>query len=121
MKSTLASDLPLLQHMLSCIAAIGEFTEGEPQRFLSSRLVHDAVLRNLQTLTESSQRLSTELKAHYPEMPWKKLAGFRNLLVHDCLGGIDDQAVLLVLENNLADLESTLRQIRSGLLAEGPG
>ena len=43
-------------------------------------------MRNLQTLAESSQRLSEPLKATRPEIDWKGIAGLRNILVHDYLG-----------------------------------
>ena len=115
MKETREADLVLVEHMLSCVAAIDEFLAGDPSRYLASRLIRDATLRNLQTLTESSQRLSAELKQAHPQVPWKKLAGFRNLLVHDYLGGIDDQSVVLVLSNELQDLRTTLEQIRRDL------
>lgn len=118
MKPTPSGDLVLIDHMLSCLLAIEEFTAGDPQRYLTSRLVRDAVLRNLQTLTESSQRLSPEIKTAYPAVPWRQLAGFRNLLVHDYLGGIDDQAVAQVLTNELPELRSVLVQINNALSAE---
>jgi uncharacterized protein with HEPN domain len=41
--------------------------------------VQDGVIRNLQTLAESSQRLSSEIKATEPQIPWRELAGFRNV------------------------------------------
>jgi uncharacterized protein with HEPN domain len=104
--------------MLSCIATLDQFLESDPRRFLSSRLIHDASLRNLQTLTESSQRLSAELKAAHPGIPWKKLAGFRNLLVHDYLGGIDDQSVLVVLSKDIHDLRFALERIESDWLGQ---
>jgi len=44
--------------MRECIERICEYTAGDRPRFETSRLVQDAVIRNLQTLTESSQRLS---------------------------------------------------------------
>lgn len=115
MRETQAADLALVEHMLSCAEAIEEFLAGDVNRYRSSRLVRDAVLRNLQTLTESSQRLSPPTKDSYPDVPWKKLAGFRNLLVHDYLGGIDDEAVVLVLEHNLPDLHSILLRMKLAL------
>jgi uncharacterized protein with HEPN domain len=114
-RETQAADLALVIHMLSCAGAIDEFLAGDLNRYRSSRLVRDAILRNLQILTESSRRLSSETKAGYPEVPWKQLAGFRNLLVHDYLGGIDDEAVVLVLERNLPDLHSTLLRMKEAL------
>jgi uncharacterized protein with HEPN domain len=48
--------------MQGCLARIHEYAGRERARFDASRLVQDAVIRNLQTLAESSQRLSTEIK-----------------------------------------------------------
>ena len=68
--------------MRECLERIGEYTAGERARFETSRLVQDAVIRNLQTLAESSQRLSAEIKLTEPQTPWRELAGFRNVIVH---------------------------------------
>lgn len=115
MKAAREADLVLVEHILSCLSAIDEFLGGDANQYLVSRLVRDATLRNLQTLTESSQRLSATTKDAYPEIPWKKLAGFRNLLVHDYLGGIDDQTVLLVLVRELPALRRSLERMKTAL------
>lgn len=57
------ADRVLLAHMGECIARIREYTAGDQSHFEASRLVQDAVIRNPQTLTESSQRLSDDIKA----------------------------------------------------------
>ena len=49
--------------MRECIERVWEYTGRDRTRFEKSRLVQDAVVRNLQTLTESSQRLSDGIKA----------------------------------------------------------
>ena len=54
--------------------------------FLETTLIQDAVLRNLQTLAESTQRLSDEFKRTHHEIEWYKISGLRNILVHDYLG-----------------------------------
>jgi uncharacterized protein with HEPN domain len=56
-------------------------TNAECPRFDALRLVQDAVIRNLQTLAESSQRLSSEVKDTEPQIPWRGLAGIRKLIV----------------------------------------
>jgi len=68
------------------LARIHECTGAERARFDSSRLVQVAVIRNLQTLDESSQRLSSEIKASELHIPWRDLGGFRNVIVHGYLG-----------------------------------
>jgi len=66
----------LLAHMRDCLSRILEYTNAERSRFDTSWLVQDAVVRNLLTLTESSQRLSSEIKGTEPHTPWRELAGF---------------------------------------------
>ena len=53
--------------------------------FMESTLIQDAVIRNLQVLGESARRLSEETKAFKPEVDWRGIIGFRNVMVHDYL------------------------------------
>lgn len=105
----------LLAHMSECIERVLEYTEGDRSRFEASHLVQDAVIRNLQTLTESSQRLSDDIKATEPQVPWRELSGFRNVIVHGYLG-IDLAAIWLVVEQDLPPLAAALNRmvVRTG-------
>ena len=103
MKMDTEVDLTLLEHIRERIARIEEYTGGERSRFYDSRLVQDAVVRNLQTIAESTQRLSDGLRATEPEIPWRAIAGFRNVLVHDYFE-IDLDAVWSVVEQDLPRL-----------------
>lgn len=96
--------------MGECIERIREYAAGDRSRFEASRLVQDAVIRNLQTLTESSQRLSDDIKATEPQVPWRELAGFRNVIVHGYLG-IDLAAVWLVVDQDLPPLAAALARM----------
>lgn len=104
------ADRVLLAHMRDCLERIVEYTRFERSRFDTSRLVQDAVVRNLQTLAESSQRLSNEIKATEPQIPWRELAGFRNVIVHGYLG-IDLGAVWLVVEQDLPPLSEAVQRM----------
>ncbi len=75
-----------IDHALDCIVRIDTYCSDGRQAFLESGLIQDAVLRNLPTLSESTQRLSDELKAAHQEVEWRAISGFRNVLVHDYLG-----------------------------------
>lgn len=75
-----------LNHILDCIQRIEEDLEGGRERFTGSHTIQDAVLRNLQVLAESTGRLSDSLKASQPDIEWRKITAFRNVLVHDHLG-----------------------------------
>ncbi|MFH0783879.1 MAG: HepT-like ribonuclease domain-containing protein, partial [Pseudomonadota bacterium] len=87
---------------------IQSYTEGINQnQFLASSLLQDAVLRNLQVLAESTQRLSDEFKAQHEEIEWHKISGLRNILVHDYLG-IDTETVWMIIENELSMLKGAV-------------
>jgi uncharacterized protein with HEPN domain len=102
--------------MRDCLGRVLEYTNGERSRFEASRLVQDAVIRNLQTLAESSQRLSSEIKGTQPQIPWRELSGFRNVIVHGYLG-VDLGAVWLVVEQDLPALSEALNQMATHLEA----
>lgn len=108
----------LLAHMRECLDRIHEYTNAERSRFDASRLVQDAVVRNLQTLTESSQRLSDEIKRSEPQIPWRELAGFRNVIVHGYLG-VDLGAVWLVVEQDLPSLSEAVNRMLERLGPSG--
>ena len=108
------ADRVLLAHMLDCLDRIHEYTHAERSRFDASRLVQDAVLRNLQTLAESSQRLSIEIKATESHIPWRELAGFRNVIVHGYLG-VDLGAAWLVVEQDLPALTEAVNRMTAHL------
>ncbi len=108
MKPGPAADEVLVAHMLDCIGRIERYTSGRDRAvFDGSSLVQDAVVRNLQTLAESSQRLSTDLKATEPGTPWRELSGFRNVIVHAYLS-VDLGAVWSIVEADLPGLRAAL-------------
>ena len=112
------ADQVLLAHMRDCLDRILEYTNAERVRFDASRLVQDAVVRNLQTLAESSQRLSSEIKGTEPQIPWRELSGFRNVIVHGYLG-VDLGAVWLVVEQDLPALAEAVNRMAARLGPRG--
>lgn len=76
---------------------------------MASTLIQDAVLRNLQVLAESTQRLSDEFKTLHKEIEWNKISGLRNILVHDYLG-IDTETVWNIISKELAALDRVLQK-----------
>ncbi len=114
MKPGPEADRVLLAHMRDCLDRILEYTNAERSRFDASHLVQDAVIRNLQTLAESSQRLSSEIKGSEPQVPWRELAGFRNVIVHGYLG-VDLGAVWLVVQQDLPMLTEAVDRMAAHL------
>lgn len=103
-------DAVYVEYILTRNQRIDEYVGGDRNTFFSSTLVQDAVIRNLQVLAESSQRVSDSLKSQLPDIPWRDIAGFRNILVHDYLG-VDLDAIWLVVERDLPPLKAALEQV----------
>lgn len=99
-----------LIHMRECMARIISYTASGQDNFMESTLIQDAVLRNLQTMAESSQRLSDDLKERYEDVDWTGLSGFRNVLVHDYLG-VELTIVWRLVELELPKLSKQINDI----------
>ena len=98
-----------LIHILECIGRIDMYvTDCNREVFMGSPLIQDAVLRNLQVMAESIQRLTDDMKAAHPEIEWLKISGFRNLLAHDYLG-VDIARIWLIIERDLPDLKNAVQ------------
>ncbi len=101
-----------VEHTLECIERVERFAYQDRNTFMLSDLVQDAVVRNLQTLSESSRRLSDEVKNTRSHIDWRAIAGFRNVLVHDCMG-LDLETIWLVIENDLPALKDALNAMQA--------
>lgn len=99
-----------LDHMNECITRILDYAVGGRNAFMKSTLIQDGIIRNLQVMAESSQRVSDELKAKHPEIDWRAMAGFRNVLVHDYLN-IELDIVWNVVMKDLADLKPKIEAL----------
>jgi uncharacterized protein with HEPN domain len=110
----LKDDRLYLIHILESIERVEEYTSEGLEQFLADRKTQDAVLRNLQILAESTQRISTELKMAHPEIDWRGVSGFRNVLVHDYLG-VNLITVWGIIEGPLKELKKKISEVLEGM------
>lgn len=102
---------PYIYHILEAIESIESFTQNcSKASFCEDRMRYDAVLRNLQTLAESVKRLPETIYDIYPQIPWRQIIGFRNILVHDYLDGIDSTVIWSIVTGELHPLKSAMLQ-----------
>lgn len=67
-------------------------------------MMFNATLRQLEVIGEASNRLSEKLILNNPEIPWARIIGLRNLVIHEYFG-IDDLTIWNVIKINLHDLK----------------
>jgi uncharacterized protein with HEPN domain len=103
-------DRVYLRHILDRIRRIEEDTLDGRERFLASHTLQDAVLRNLQVMAESTQRLSESAKSSQPHIEWRKIAAFRNILVHGYLG-VDLETIWDITQQNIPELKRAVEDI----------
>jgi uncharacterized protein with HEPN domain len=97
-------------HILECIDKIERFTADGRERFFQEAMVQDAVLRNLEVIGEAAKRLDDAYRAAHPGVPWRALAGLRDVLIHQ-YEGVDLEKVWAIVEQELPSLRGTLAAI----------
>jgi uncharacterized protein with HEPN domain len=70
------------------------------KKFKMTYMVVDAIIRNFEIIGEASKNIPTDIQNKYPEIPWKKMYGLRNLIAHEYFG-IDYEMIWEIAKNNL--------------------
>ena len=107
-------DTVYLRYIFEMIRRVEENTRQGKEAFMASHTLQDAVLRNLQTMSETTQRLSEDLKGTRPDVEWAKIAAFRNVLVHDYLG-IDFERIWNITQNDVPRLKTAIVAMLEGV------
>jgi len=103
-------DSVYLHYIIERIRRIEENVKEGRERFMASHTFQDAVIRNLQTMAESTQHISDDLKKVHPEIEWYRIATFRNVLVHDYLG-LDIERIWEITQRDVPELKQAVLAI----------
>ncbi|MDD2500439.1 MAG: DUF86 domain-containing protein [Geobacter sp.] len=80
-------DMVYHAHIMDALHQIVEYSAGlDYEAFRSTRMVHDAVIRQFEIIGEATKNLSDEFRSRFSSVPWKDLAGFRDKLIHQYFG-----------------------------------
>ncbi|MFN8625542.1 MAG: DUF86 domain-containing protein [Candidatus Binatia bacterium] len=97
-------DQVFLAHIRDAIARIESYTHGGRGAFLIDTKTQDAVMRNLEVIGEAVKNLSVDLRTKHPEVPWNRIAGMRDVLIHEYFG-VRLETVWNAVEHRLPELK----------------
>lgn len=106
------NDLVYLRHIADAITDIDKYTVGGKSEFYATKMIQDAVIRNLEIIGEAVKNISPATREQNPDIPWKQIAGLRDILIHQYFG-VDLDSVWLVVENRLPILSERIQTIFS--------
>ena len=103
-------DRVYLTHIREAIEKIEAYTAEGRDAFMADRMVQDAVVRNFEIIGEATKRLSSPLKQARPDVPWRNVAGFRDVLIHNYMG-VDLVEVWNIVTGYLAELRAVVDEL----------
>jgi len=114
MQDRLGNKVRLL-HIIDAIDEIENYLQdSDLETFVDNSMMFNATLRQLEIIGEASNRLSEDLLNENPSIPWSRIIGLRNLVIHEYFG-IDDLTIWNVIKLNLPELKEKVALLISEL------
>ena len=99
-----------LAQILERIERIERFTARGRESFFADPLIQDAVIRNFEVIGEATKRVPDDLRRLHPQVPWRSLSAFRDVLIHQ-YEGVSLHGVWDVVENHLPPLKQAIADL----------
>jgi uncharacterized protein with HEPN domain len=100
-----------LDDIRTAIAEVKEFTAGMTfDEFAVDKKTVNAVIRSLEVLGEATKHIPSAFRSKHPAVPWTRMAGMRDVLIHDYMG-VDLKTVWMVSQERLTELKILMDEL----------
>jgi len=107
--------LDYVQDILDSINDAGKFVEGMTfDNFMYDKKTTNAVIRNIEVIGEATKNIPETIRKKYPSIPWKKMAGMRDKLIHE-YSGVDIETVWKTATEDLFQIRPLIKQLLANL------
>ncbi len=99
-----------IEHIVNALKKISEYISGKDEAsFLKDSLIQDAVIRQFEVIGEATKRISKDFREKHDSIPWKDMAGMRDVLIHDYI----DVDIFMVWKTANEDTPVLIKQIQA--------
>lgn len=100
-----------LEHIRESLLLIEQYTNGvEQETFLDDIQLQDSVYRRLEIIGEAVKNLPMEFRSHHQHIPWKRIAGLRDVLIHQYFG-VDAKLTWSLLQEGLPEFKEQIEAL----------
>jgi len=100
-----------LEDILEAMNKIEKYTKDKDiEKFRSDSMTVDAVLRNLEVIGEASTNIPSEFREDNPEIPWKRMIGLRNIVIHEYFG-VDLDIIWRIITKDIPETKPLIEEL----------
>lgn len=104
-----------IEDILESIEKIEQYTKDINENdFLTDTQIQDSIFRRLEIIGEAAKNIPNDFRNKYPKIPWKRIAGLRDVLIHGYFG-VNLRRAWKVVKQDIPDLKNQLLKVRKDL------
>jgi len=104
-----------LKDIIDSIEDTKSFTENMTfEDFAKDRKTINAVIRSIEVIGEAAKKIPKSIRDRYPSIPWKKIAGMRNKMIHEYFG-VDIEILWKTIKGDVPPLKPLIQEILESL------